>query len=85
MLLNKYECYIAYESHTNNILNGHIDPTFLHTCHKTQPTAINTTHVIVKYVPETNMPNKLGIYDIYAKYMIDLYGRCICIYVPHMK
>ena len=32
----------------------------------------HTSHVIVKYVLETNMPTKLGIY---ANYLIDIYRR----------
>ena len=63
------------------MLYGYIDPTFLHRCATTQPTATHTFHVIAKYVLETNMPTKLGIY---AKCSIGLYGRCIHIYVPHM-
>ena len=49
-------------------------PNILLMCAKTQPTAINTSHVIAKYVLETNMPIKLGIY---TKYLIDSYGRSI--------
>ena len=37
---------------------------------KTQLAAIHTSHVIAKYVLETNMLTKLGIYP---KYLIDLY------------
>ena len=47
-----------------------------------QPTAIYTSHVIATYVLEANMPTKLGIY---AKYLRDLYARCIHIHVLHMK
>ena len=39
------------------MLNGHIDPMFLHTCPSTQPTAIHTSHVIAKYVLEINIPS----------------------------
>ena len=45
-------------------------PTGLHICAITQPTAIHTSHVIAKYVPETNMPTKLDIFAIYTKYLI---------------
>ena len=82
ILLNKYDCHIAYLSHTINILNGYIDPTFLQICATKQWTAIPTPHVIVKYVLEINVPTKLGLY---AKYLTDLFGRCIHIYVPNMK
>ena len=47
----------------------------MHTTAKTLQTATFTTHVIAKYVPETDMPTKLGIY---AKYLNGIYGRCIC-------
>ena len=80
--LNKYHSHIAYISHTTNILNGYIDSTFLHICAKIQSTVIHTSHVIAKYVLEINMPTKLSIY---AKHLIDLYGRCIYICVPYMK
>ena len=43
------------------MLNGYIDPIFLHTSAKTQPTTIPTSHVIAIFVPETNMHPKLGI------------------------
>ena len=52
----------------------------MHTRAKTQQNAIHTSHIIAKYVLETNMPMRLGIY---AKY-VDLYGRWIHIYVPHI-
>ena len=58
------------------------DATFLHICPKTQPTEKHTAHVITNYVTETYMSTKL---DIYANYLIGLYGKCIHIYVPHMK
>ena len=85
ILLNKYDCHIAYTSHTSNIVNGYIHPTFLQICAKTQPTAIHTSHVIAKYVLETNVSTKLSIDALYAKYLIDLCGRCLYIYVPYMK
>ena len=43
-------------------LHGHIYPTFLHMCAKTQPTTIPTSHVIAMYGPATNMPLKCHIY-----------------------
>ena len=48
------------KSHSPNA-NRHIDPTVLHMCANTQPTSINTSHVIAKYVLETNIPIKLDI------------------------
>ena len=38
-----------------------------------QPNVIHNSSIIAKYVLETNMQTKVGIYAIYAKYMIDLY------------
>ena len=46
--LNKYECHITKMSHTAIMLHVHRDPTLLHICAKTQPTAstIPTSYVI---------------------------------------
>ena len=33
---------------TANMLHGHVDPSFLHTCSKIQPTVTSTSHVIAK-------------------------------------
>ena len=38
-----------------------------------------------QYVPQTNMPTKLGIYAIYAPYLICISKECTCIYVPHIN
>ena len=35
-----------------DILNGNLDPAFLHLYAKTQPIAMSTSHVIAKYVSE---------------------------------
>ena len=47
-----------------NMLQRHVDPTFLHIYATAQATAISTSHVIAKHVPEqicpanwANMPN----------------------------
>ena len=48
ILLNKFDYHIAYVNQKTNIMNGHIDPAFLHPCTKTQPTAIHTSHVTAK-------------------------------------
>ena len=74
LLLKKYDWHIAYLSHTANILNGHIEPTFLLICAETQLTAIHTSHVIAKHMLETNMPTNLGIYAKYLIYMEDVYA-----------
>ena len=38
------------------MLNGHIDPTFVHKYANTQQTAMSTSHVILIYVPEKIYP-----------------------------
>ena len=39
---NKCDCNIANVTHPAIMLNGHVGPTFLYMCAKTQPTAIST-------------------------------------------
>ena len=53
-----------------NMLNAHVDPTLLCKYTKIHPTAMSTSSVIAKYVLETNMPIKLGVY---AKYLTCIY------------
>ena len=83
--LNKYDCHTALICHTANMLYRHIDQTFLHTFCKTKLPAIHTLHVNAKFMLEANMLTKFGIYSMYTKYFMGLYGKCIHIYVPHMK
>ena len=64
--LNKYGCHTANISHTAIILNGHTNQKFLDTCAKTQQTAIPTSHLIVTYVPKTNIPLKCHLHAIYV-------------------
>ena len=45
MSLNKYGCLMVNTTHTAIIPNGHRDPTFLHTCAKTQKPATATSHI----------------------------------------
>ena len=53
---------------------------------QTQPAVTSASSVIAKYVPKTNMPTKLGAYAIYVKYLMCIYGGCMCIYVlPYIK
>ena len=66
------------------MLNYYIDPTFLHTYTKTQPTATS----ILSYcqICARNIyAHKFSIYTIHIKYLVDLYRICIPIYVPHTK
>ena len=44
-----------------------------------------TSHIITEYLPEANMPTKFSTYAIYAKNLIDLNGRYLHMFVPHMK
>ena len=54
-----------------------IQTTVLYTCAITQPNAIYTFHVTIKYVPETDIPSKWDISTIYANpqktYIEDVY------------
>ena len=59
--LNKYGCYIANMIHKAIILNGHIHPTVLYIYGKIQPTPPDISHIIAKYVPETNLSLKCHI------------------------
>ena len=65
-ITTKYHCYISNMSQTAIMSNGNTDQSVLHTCAKTKTTAISTSHVIVMYVPETNMLLKCHIYNTYA-------------------
>ena len=80
-IMSKYGFHIQNISHMVNMLNGHIDPMFLHIYTITQLTATSTSSVIAKYVPETNMSTKLGIY---AKYFKCIYGGCMCIHMSYI-
>ena len=83
--LNKYDCYIPNIPYIVNMLNGLIDPKVLYKCATTQPTATCTSHIVTKFVPDTNMPTKLGIYNIYAQYLMYISRGCMCIDVLHIK
>ena len=78
--LNKYGCHIQNAAHTANMVHGHVDLKGLHTYSQTQPNATFTSHTITKYVPETNMPTKLGIY---AKYFTCILWD-VCPYTCHI-
>ena len=59
---------------------------FIHTCmQKLKPTATSSSHVITKFVPQTNMPTKLVIYAMYAKYFTSLWRACMHKHMTHMK
>ena len=62
---NIYNCHIANIHHTAIMLNGHMKPTLLHMCAKTQPTTISSSHVIAMYVTATNMPLQCIIWNLF--------------------
>ena len=72
MSLNKHGCCIGNISHTDILLHGHTDPTFLHKCIKTQASVISTSHVIAMHVPVTNIPIKCHISKSVHVYKIQL-------------
>ena len=80
--LNQCGCHIPNMPHMDNILHGHIDPTFSHKYTTTKWTATYITNIITKYVPEKNMTTKLGIGHIYLPC---IYRGCMHIYMPHVK
>ena len=79
--LNKYNCHMACGCHITNILNPYSNQTFLHICTKTQPAEIHTSCVNAKYVLDTYMPTKLGIY---AKYL-RLTGKSVYTYLCYIR
>ena len=68
-IIDKYGYHNANIAHIANMLNKHKHPTFLHQYAKTQPTVAYTSHVISKYVLETNIPPDWG-------YLRAIYGEC---------
>ena len=79
MSLNKYDCHITNISHIPIVLNGHIDPTFLHIAAKIQPTA-KASHINAKYMPQKIYPSNA----LYMPYIpISSYAdmRQLCQYV----
>ena len=66
------------------MLYGHLALTFLHIYAKTQPTALTTSHIIEKHVPETNMYTKLGLCHT-CQIFDGINGKCTHIYLPHKE
>ena len=79
-LLNKYSCHISNKAHMANMLNWQINPTFLHMYATIKATATSSSHVIAKYVPHINIPNKLGICQIFDLYICGMYYHVCGIY-----
>ena len=80
--LNQYGYHITNMSYTAIMLNGHMDPTIVHRCAKTQQTLISNAHVIAIYVSERNMAWKLicCICQIFEGLIWKIYNICM----PHM-
>ena len=55
-------------------------PNILHIYAKTQPTITSISHVIAKYVEDTNIPSKLGIYGQYYHTYIRDVGNIYIMY-----
>ena len=53
--------HMANKSDITTMQNGHMDPKVLQISTKVQPTATVTSHIIAKYVPETNISLKYHI------------------------
>ena len=82
MSLNKYDCHISNMTHPANIINGYVDPTFLHIYAKTEQSATSISYVIAKYMTETNVPIKIGIN---ANYLIGPYMEDVYTYMCHIR
>ena len=76
--LTELGCHFANIGHTVNILQWYTD-NILQIYAKIKPTATSTSQVTAKYVLKTNTSTILGIYAIYAKWLLGLYGRFLCI------
>ena len=62
------------------MINEDIDPKLLHKYAKTQQTETSFSHVIAKYVPDRNLPTRLGEND---KYVMSIYRGCMHIYAKY--
>ena len=80
--MDKYGCHIANMSHTAIIQNGHIDPTFLHTCAKTQIKLQHETTISVFASYELTANNSLNRNTSRHKFhIIGISPKQIC--MPH--
>ena len=71
-------------SHTNIMVNRHIDSTYFPISTKIQLTATNTSHIISKNEPKTNRPLKCHIYGTYANYLMCGYELTISVYIIYL-
>ena len=81
--MNKYGHHIPNAAYMANMQQGHMNLAFLHMYAKPQPTATSTSHVITKYVPDTNMAIKLDTYTMYAQNLMYI-SRVVCTYMCHI-
>ena len=75
--------HITNMSHTAIRLNGHIGPKSLPISTKIQPIAIATSHIICKYVQETNMPIKCHICHICQLLYVHILDNYARIYISY--
>ena len=73
-----------YSSHGQHA-KWYVDSALLHIYAKTKPTTICTSHMIAKYVPETNMPVKWGTCSIHAKYLTHIYRMYAHIFTKYIS
>ena len=84
-LQHKYDCHIANMSHTVIMPYGYIDPKYLPICTTIQATATGSSHIIAKYIPETNMPLRCHTYSTYANNFMCTYETTMSVCIPHMN
>ena len=70
--------YCTYNSHRHYAKWAYIH-SHLPICTKIQPTTTVTSHIIAKYVPETNMPLKCHIYAISQLVHVQMSDICVSI------
>ena len=82
-VLNKYDFHITYTSYTANMLMGIWTQKFYTYVSNHNQLQYTLVMLLPNISLGTSMATKLGMYDIHAKYLVDIYGRCIYMYVQH--
>ena len=78
-------CHIPNTVHMENMLHGHLEPTFFaDICQKNYQLSL-LHHMLLQNMSEINMPIQVSIHAIHAQYFMCTSGVCMSIYVPHMK
>ena len=75
--------YCKYDSHSHCAKQTYTT-NLLHISTKITPNATDTSHIIAKYVLETNMPYKCHIYVKYSSYFMCRYQTTMLVYVPYI-